>query len=187
MWQQGRILGSVNSSRHTEHLWSVGELAACVSAIDVFELSTDTSCSAMKSCGALGRIVYAQPPAQAPFSECACAILWQYYWRSDIFSFQTRQGSLTHANSRMSVPRREAGDGELLNNQSTLKDVKKQLLKKDWECCVVQASQHASTAVAAQVASSVSWVKLWDMALDYGPHGTKSLQALYRTLTRPSF
>ena len=47
----------------------------------------------------------------------------------------------------------------ILNNQSTLKDVKKQLLKKDWECCVVQASQHASTAVAAQVASSVSWVK----------------------------
>ena len=75
----------------------------------------------------------------------------------------------------------------ILNNQSTLKDVKKQLLKKDWECCVVQASQHASTAVAAQVASSVSWVKLWDMTLDYGPHGTKSLQALYRTLTRPSF
>ena len=71
----------------------------------------------------------------------------------------------------------------ILNNQSTLKDVKKQLLKKDWECCVVQASQHASTAVAA----SVSWVKLWDMALDYGPHGTKSLKALYRTLTRPSF
>ena len=30
-------------------------------------------------------------------------------------------------------------------------------------------------------------MKLWDMALDYGPRGTDSLQALYRELTRPQF
>ena len=30
-------------------------------------------------------------------------------------------------------------------------------------------------------------MNLWDMALDYGPRGTDSLQALYRELTRPQF
>jgi hypothetical protein len=42
-----------------------------------------------------------------------------------------------------------------------------------------------STAVASLIASTTSWVKLWDMALDHGPHGTNALQALYHTLTRP--
>ena len=41
--------------------------------------------------------------------------------------------------------------------------------------------------MAAEVASSISWLKLWDMALDYSPRGTASLQALFRELTRPSF
>ena len=61
------------------------------------------------------------------------------------------------------------------------------ILKIDWESCLSTASQHGSTAVAARISSSVSWLKLWDMALDHGPRGTAVLQALYRTLTKPSF
>ena len=37
------------------------------------------------------------------------------------------------------------------------------------------------------IATNVSWLKLWDMALDHGPQGTNCLQALYRELTRPQF
>ena len=37
------------------------------------------------------------------------------------------------------------------------------------------------------VATNASWLKLWDLALDHGPHGTNCLQALYRELTRPQF
>ena len=75
----------------------------------------------------------------------------------------------------------------LLNGQSTLKDIKRHLFEQDWESSVTEASHHDSTAVAAAISSSVSWLKLWDMALDHGPHATHSLQLLYRTLTRPSF
>ena len=31
------------------------------------------------------------------------------------------------------------------------------------------------------------WPKLWDMALDHGARGTAALQALFCTLTRPTF
>ena len=47
----------------------------------------------------------------------------------------------------------------IINNQSTLK---KQLLKKDWECCVVQASQHASTAVKLPLLCPGYGPRLWD-------------------------
>ena len=52
---------------------------------------------------------------------------------------------------------------------------------------VTEASDHSSTAIAAQIATNVSWMKLWDMTLDHGSHGTDCLQALYRELTRPQF
>ena len=57
----------------------------------------------------------------------------------------------------------------------------------DWEDCTTEASRHNSTATAAWIATETSWMKLWDMALNYGPYGTDSLQALYRELTRPLF
>ena len=68
-----------------------------------------------------------------------------------------------------------------------MKEVKRRILKVDWDACLSTASQHESTAVAAKISSSVSWMKLWDRALDHGPRGTAALQALYRALTRPRF
>ena len=69
----------------------------------------------------------------------------------------------------------------------SVKQVKKQILKADWEACLFAASQHRSTTVAARISTCVSWPKLWDMALDHGERGTAALQALFRTLTRPTF
>ena len=75
----------------------------------------------------------------------------------------------------------------LLSAQSTLKEIKRQVLQMDWEACITEASHHSSTAVASQIAAKASWTKLWDMTLDHGPCGTCSLQAIYRKLTRPQF
>ena len=73
----------------------------------------------------------------------------------------------------------------VLNSESSPKELKKRILMTDWETCISTASQHNSTSVAANICRSASWLRLWDLALDYGPRGTAALQALYRTLTRP--
>ena len=75
----------------------------------------------------------------------------------------------------------------VLHSKASLKELKKNILKVDGDTCVSTASQHSSAALAASVSSNVSWLKLWDMALDYGPRGTAALQALYCTLTKPRF
>ena len=76
---------------------------------------------------------------------------------------------------------RHGATDNILNSETSLKEVKNRILKVDWENCITEASQHSSTALAA----SISSMKLWDMALDYGPRGTAAMQALYRTLTKP--
>ena len=68
-----------------------------------------------------------------------------------------------------------------------MNEVKRRILKIDWDACLSIASQHDSTAVAAKISSNVSGMKLWDRALDHGPCGTAALQALYHALTRPRF
>ena len=73
----------------------------------------------------------------------------------------------------------------VLNSETTPKQVKKHILKVDWETCVSRASQHSSTIIAAQISSSASGLKPWDIALDHGPQGTSALQALYRMITKP--
>ena len=75
----------------------------------------------------------------------------------------------------------------ILNTEASMKEVKRHILKVDWEVCLSKASQHDSTTVASRISSSVSWLKLWDSVLDHGPRGTAALQALYRVLTRPRF
>ena len=66
--------------------------------------------------------------------------------------------------------------------QSTLKEIKRHVLQIDWEACITNGSHHSSTVVASRIASETSWMKLWEIALDYGPRGSSSL---YRELTRP--
>ena len=99
-----------------------------------------------------------------------------------IFSFLTSHGhTLKLVNECHSLEGKLKSHGHtnaLLNGQSTLKDIKGQLFEQDWESCVTDSSHHDSTAVAAAISSSVSWLKLWDMALDHGPHATHSLQLL---------
>ena len=75
----------------------------------------------------------------------------------------------------------------VLKAEASMKEVMRRILKVDWDACLSTASQHDSTAVSAKMSSSVSWMKLWDRALNHWPRGTAALQALYRALTRPRF
>ena len=108
---------------------------------------------------------------------------------SQIFS-RLPQGSLRlvqecrHLEEKLSY---QGCSDSLLNSQSSLREKKRKILKTDWDSCITEASDHCSMAIAAQIAGNVSWVKLWDMALDYGPCGTECLQALYQELTRLQF
>jgi hypothetical protein len=65
--------------------------------------------------------------------------------------------------------------------------MKKHVMDQDHSKTIAEASAHGSTSVAARIASEVSWLRLWDLALDHGQQGTAALQGLYRTLTAPSF
>ena len=108
---------------------------------------------------------------------------------SQIFS-SVPQGSLSLVQECRQLEERLSCKGctnSLLNSQSSLKEKKKDILRTDWDSCIMKASDHCSTTIAAQIARNVSWVKLWDMALDHGPRGTEHLQALYQELTRPQF
>ena len=69
----------------------------------------------------------------------------------------------------------------VMYSETSLKEVKKHVFKVDWESCINAGGQHSSTALAADISSSTSWLKYWDMALDHGPCGTAAMQALYRT------
>ena len=73
------------------------------------------------------------------------------------------------------------------NNSQDLRGIKKLVFESDWKACLSEANQHLSTSLAAKIATHTTWPKLWDMTLDHGAQGTAALQALYRTLTRPSF
>ena len=56
----------------------------------------------------------------------------------------------------------------VLNAEASMKEVKRRILKVDWDACLSTASQRDSTAVAAKISSIVSWMKLWDRPLTMG-------------------
>ena len=70
------------------------------------------------------------------------------------------------------------------NNSQGLRGIKKLILESDWKARLSEASQHQSTSLAAKIATHTTWPKLQGTALH---QDTAALQALYRTLTRPSF
>ena len=53
---------------------------------------------------------------------------------------------------------------------------KKLLLKRDYEQLLSSAMSHPSVYPAAQIAQTVSWRGVWDIALDYGFKCTKCVQ-----------
>ena len=67
---------------------------------------------------------------------------------------------------------------------SSSREIKKELIDLDFSSLLEESKTHSSTSVAAEIAESTSWLKIWDLALDYGPRGTSAIQALFSTMTR---
>ena len=65
--------------------------------------------------------------------------------------------------------------------------VRRVICNRDRDELQSEALKHKSTILASKVATSTSWLKLWDVALDLGPSGTLAIQSLYREMTRPAF
>ena len=67
---------------------------------------------------------------------------------------------------------------------SSSREIKKELIDLDFSSLLEESKTHSSTSVAAEIAESTSWLKIWDLALDYGPRSTSAIQALFSTMTR---
>ena len=73
------------------------------------------------------------------------------------------------------------------NAPEIVKNNKRCILNADFEILLSSTIDRCgSAAAAAQVANHTSWRRLWDMALDHGVKGTRTMQAIFRELCRPS-
>ena len=73
------------------------------------------------------------------------------------------------------------------NAPPIVRDSKKLLLNKDYQILLSSAMSHPSVHSAAVIAQTTSWRKLWDQALEYGVKGTRCVQSVLRSLSRPTF
>ena len=73
------------------------------------------------------------------------------------------------------------------NVSETVKSLREEILKADYDALLKSQSQHLCTKFVAEVARSSSWRRLWDLALDKGTKGTTIMQLLFKELSRPKF
>ena len=66
---------------------------------------------------------------------------------------------------------------EILSSTVTWKCMKKRILTADKMLDLVQSRKHESLKHLSTLYSELSWLEIWDMALDYGIRGTKPLCA----------
>ena len=64
---------------------------------------------------------------------------------------------------------------------------KSNLFDRDIVNLIASSLNHPSAHLVASVAQSVSWCRLWDLALDRGVRGTNQLQRIVYHLSRPIF
>ena len=63
---------------------------------------------------------------------------------------------------------------------------KRHILNSDFKILLSSANHHCgSVAAPTQIANHTSWRRLWDIALDRGVKGTRTMQAIFRELCRP--
>ena len=67
---------------------------------------------------------------------------------------------------------------------TTLKSAKAIILKADLNALLSSSLNHPSAKYIADVATEISWCRLWDTALDHGVQGTRRLQLLLKELSR---
>ena len=69
----------------------------------------------------------------------------------------------------------------LLEGSDSLRQIKKHLLKADKALTWSSVSEHRSLQL---LPDSIAWPRVWDTAREYGAPGTKSIQAIFKMLTR---
>ena len=67
-----------------------------------------------------------------------------------------------------------------------IQEAKFVILRKDWNCTVREARTHPSlTIVCPTDFITASWNSTWDQALEFGVRGTRLMQTLFNSLSRP--
>ena len=70
---------------------------------------------------------------------------------------------------------------------SSPREIKKDLIELDLSSLLEESKAHSSTSLAAEIAESTCWLRVWDLALDFGLRGTSAIQSLFSMMTRPVF
>ena len=68
----------------------------------------------------------------------------------------------------------------------TAKTCRNIILDHDRQLLLDKAKHHPEASIISQVSNSISWLNIWDRALDYGVRGTNRIQFLIKILTHPS-
>ena len=68
-----------------------------------------------------------------------------------------------------------------------MRSLRKRVIQADQSLLLDKAKEHPSQSLVAHVASSVGWMKIWDMALDHGPGGTTALLSILKLICKPVF
>ena len=71
------------------------------------------------------------------------------------------------------------------NAGDVVRSNKKHILNSDFNMLLSSANHHRAAAVAAQIDNHTSWRCLWDITLDQGVKGTRTMQAIFRELCHP--
>ena len=72
------------------------------------------------------------------------------------------------------------------NARDIVRSNKKHILNSDFKKLLSSAKHHrGSAAAAAQIGKHTSWRRLWDVTLDRGVKGTRTMQGIFRELCRP--
>ena len=75
---------------------------------------------------------------------------------------------------------------KIKEGSSSPREIKKELIKLD-SSSLLKEKAHSSTSLAAEITESTCWLKIWDLALEFGPCGTTAVQSLFNMMTRPVF
>jgi len=77
--------------------------------------------------------------------------------------------------------------GEILTSADSWRSVKARIISADKDLRFEQSRTHQSLKHLSAIHFELSWLKVWDGALDHGVQGTKAALCLFNTLSRPLF
>ena len=79
--------------------------------------------------------------------------------------------------------------GEIIDSRLSQRDMQKAILTADKAFRLKDCDTHQSLKLITGpgIPSELSWLKIWDMALDHGARGTKAALSFFSALSHPVF